>query len=37
MIIKKEFIVKADSGCGSTVGPMINANSTAKTVDIGIS
>lgn len=31
----QEFIVKNDSPCGSTIGPMISANTGIKTCDLG--
>lgn len=31
----QDFIVKNDSACGSTIGPMIAAKAGLKTVDIG--
>jgi len=32
----QEFVVKCDSLCGTTVGPLLNTNTGIKTVDIGI-
>ena len=32
----QEFIVKCDSLCGTTVGPLLCTNTGIKTVDIGI-
>jgi aspartyl aminopeptidase len=32
----QEFVVKCDSLCGTTVGPLVNTNTCIKTVDIGI-
>ena len=32
----QEFIVKCDSPCGTTVGPLLCTNTGIKTVDIGI-
>ncbi|CAM9348703.1 unnamed protein product [Chrysoparadoxa australica] len=34
-IATQEFAVKSDSGCGSTIGPMISALSGIRTVDVG--
>ena len=31
----QEFIVRNDSLCGSTIGPMIAAKAGIKTIDIG--
>ncbi|CAG8789713.1 8029_t:CDS:2, partial [Racocetra persica] len=31
----QEFCVRADSPCGSTIGPMISANLGLRTVDVG--
>jgi aspartyl aminopeptidase len=31
----QDFIVKNDSACGSTIGPIIAAKAGLKTVDIG--
>ena len=31
----QDFVVKNDSACGSTIGPMIAAKAGLKTVDIG--
>ena len=31
----QDFIVKNDSACGSTIGPMMAAKAGLKTVDIG--
>ncbi|CAN0299872.1 unnamed protein product [Pylaiella littoralis] len=31
----QEFAVKSDSGCGSTIGPMLSALSGIRTVDVG--
>jgi aspartyl aminopeptidase len=31
----QDFIVRNDSGCGSTVGPILAAKAGIKTVDIG--
>ena len=31
----QDFIVKNDSACGSTIGPMVAAKAGLKTVDIG--
>lgn len=32
----QEFIVKNDSPCGTTIGPMSSANSGIKTIDVGV-
>eukprot|EP00826_Nyctotherus_ovalis_P029487 TRINITY_DN2330_c0_g2_i2.p1 TRINITY_DN2330_c0_g2~~TRINITY_DN2330_c0_g2_i2.p1 ORF type:complete len:368 (+),score=144.35 TRINITY_DN2330_c0_g2_i2:529-1632(+) len=32
----QEFVVKCDSLCGTTVGPLLNTNTCIKTIDIGI-
>lgn len=32
----QEFVVKCDSLCGTTVGPLLNTNTGIKTIDIGI-
>lgn len=34
-ILIQDFIVKNDSPCGSTIGPMLAAKAGLKTVDIG--
>ncbi|KAG9300823.1 hypothetical protein G9A89_004453 [Geosiphon pyriformis] len=31
----QEFVVRADSSCGSTIGPMISTNLGLRTVDVG--
>lgn len=31
----QRFVVRCDSGCGSTVGPMLSANTGIRTVDLG--
>ncbi|CAJ0756814.1 9404_t:CDS:10 [Entrophospora sp. SA101] len=31
----QEFVVRADSRCGSTIGPMISANCGLRTIDVG--
>jgi aspartyl aminopeptidase len=32
----QEFVVRNDSECGSTIGPMLSANCGVRTVDVGI-
>jgi len=32
----QEFVVRQDSPCGSTIGPIISANTGIRTVDVGI-
>ncbi|SPQ93309.1 aspartyl aminopeptidase [Plasmodiophora brassicae] len=32
----QEFVVRNDSGCGSTVGPILASNTGVRTIDIGI-
>jgi len=32
----QEFVVKCDSLCGTTVGPLLNTNTSIKAIDIGI-
>jgi len=32
----QQFCVRQDGGCGSTIGPMISANSEVRTVDVGV-
>lgn len=35
LTLPQEFAVKADSGCGSTIGPAIAANTGIRTADVG--
>ena len=32
----QEFVVKNDSPCGSTIGPILSSNTGVRTIDIGI-
>lgn len=32
----QQFVMRSDMGCGSTVGPLISADSGIKTVDVGV-
>ena len=32
----QEFVVRNDTGCGSTIGPILSANTGMRTVDVGI-
>eukprot|EP01006_Ploeotia_vitrea_P016955 TRINITY_DN47905_c0_g1_i1.p1 TRINITY_DN47905_c0_g1~~TRINITY_DN47905_c0_g1_i1.p1 ORF type:complete len:482 (+),score=286.86 TRINITY_DN47905_c0_g1_i1:102-1547(+) len=31
----QNFVIRQDQGCGSTVGPMLSANSGVRTIDVG--
>ena len=35
-VLVQEFVVRQDSPCGSTIGPIIAANTGIRTVDVGI-
>jgi aspartyl aminopeptidase len=32
----QEFVVKNDMGCGSTIGPIVSAQTGIRTVDVGV-
>jgi aspartyl aminopeptidase len=36
LITIQEFVIRNDSPCGSTIGPMLSAKLGLKTVDVGI-